>query len=148
MPRTLSLPRSIAVPATRALRRSRLVQVGLMAGFWLAGEALVRLSGLPLPGGIVGLALALGLFFTHRLDTRAMRRGAQWLLAEMLLFFVPAVLVVLDHRELFGVTGLKILFVILASTLAVMVVTALTVERCYRWSVAHARLDDTARRAG
>ena len=52
----------------------------------------------------------------------------------MLLFFVPAVLALLDHRELIGTLGLKIFAVILVSTTAVMCVTALTVDLCYRWS--------------
>jgi holin-like protein len=46
----------------------------------------------------------------------------------MPLFFVPAVLAVLDHRELLGAVGLKIVATILGSTFAVMVVTALTVD--------------------
>jgi len=63
-----------------------------------------------------------------------MKRGANWLLAEMLLFFVPAVLALLDHGELIGLLGLKIFAIILLSTTAVMCVTALTVDACYRWS--------------
>jgi holin-like protein len=52
----------------------------------------------------------------------------------MLLFFVPAVLALLDHRELMGMLGLKIFAIILISTTAVMCVTALTVDLCYRWT--------------
>jgi holin-like protein len=51
----------------------------------------------------------------------------------MLLFFVPAVLALLDHNELLGLMGLKILAVIIVSTIMVMSVTALTVDLCYRW---------------
>ncbi|MBS7544959.1 CidA/LrgA family protein [Ancylobacter oerskovii] len=126
----------------RYLRRSPPMQIALQVmlviGFWLLGEALVRLLGIPLPGGIVGLAILLALFATRRLKARRLRRGAQWLLADMLLFFVPAVLAVLDHRELLGLTGLKILFVILFSTVSVMIATALTMEACQRWRAAHA----------
>ncbi|MBS7540565.1 CidA/LrgA family protein [Ancylobacter lacus] len=131
-----ALPRAARV--ARLVRHSPLLQVGLVAGFWLAGEAMVRLLGLPLPGGLVGLALVLALLASGRLKRQNLRRGAQWLLADMLLFFVPAVLAVLDHGELIGLTGLKILFVILLSTVMVMVVTALTVEALSRWS----RADD------
>lgn len=122
------------------LRRSAPLQVGLVIAFWLAGEALSRLLALPVPGGILGLAIAVLLLATRRLDVLSMKRGADWLLAEMLLFFVPAVLAVLDHRELLGLLGLKILLVILASTVAVMAVTAFAVDLCLRWRTAHARL--------
>ena len=122
----------------RSIQRSAVLQLGIVAAFWLAGEAAVRVLGLPVPGGIVGLALLLMLLVTRRLSAASMRRGADWLLADMLLFFVPAVLAVLDHREFLGIVGLKILFVITVSTAVVMLVTAFAVERCYRWRIDHA----------
>ncbi|PTW47703.1 CidA/LrgA family protein [Rhodovulum kholense] len=118
-----------------ALRRSRLVQIGLLVGFWLAGEAVVRLTGLPLPGGLVGMAAALALLGSGLVRAGTLRRGANWFLAEMLLFFVPAVLAVLNHREFLGLLGLQILLIIVLGTLAVMAVTALTVELCCRWGI-------------
>ncbi|MEP9347423.1 CidA/LrgA family protein [Xanthobacter sp. KR7-225] len=115
------------------LHRSILLQIGLLAAFWVLGEGVVRISGLPLPGGIVGMVLVLGLLATKRVRPIAVRRGAGWLLAEMLLFFVPAVMAILDHRELMGLLGLKVAAVILAGTLAVMGGTALAVDLAWRW---------------
>jgi holin-like protein len=103
-----------------------------MLAFWLAGQNAVRFSGLPVPGGVVGLLAVLLLFATGQLSVLSLRRGAEWLIGDMVLFFVPAVLAVLDHRELFGLVGLKAVAVILCSTLAVMGVTGLTVDLCYR----------------
>ena len=57
----------------------------------------------------------------------------------MLLFFVPAVPAVMEHHELFGLVGLKVLAVILAGTAAVMGSTALTVELFHRRSVRQAQ---------
>ena len=119
------------------LHHNRASQIALLAAFWLAGEAVVRLTGLPLPGGIVGLALLLGLLATRRVSLLSLRRGASWFLAEMLLFFVPAVLAVLNYPQLLGVLGLKILIVILGGTVAVMAVTAMTVELSSRWRMRH-----------
>ncbi|MCK0197142.1 CidA/LrgA family protein [Ancylobacter sp. 6x-1] len=139
-PTSLELsPRRVA-PVRHLARRARhtpLAQAGLVTGFWMAGEALVRAGGIPLPGGIVALVAVLALLASGRLSALTVRRGAHWLLADMLLFFVPAVLAVLEHPELLGLLGLKILFVILASTTAVMVVTALTVDLCSRWRARH-----------
>jgi holin-like protein len=126
--------RSILLPLQRLLRRNRPVQIGLLGLFWAAGEMLARATGLPLPGGIIGMALALALFLAGGLKVASVKRGANWMLAEMLLFFVPAVLALLDHRELLGLLGLKIFALIVVSTTAVMCVTALTVDLCYRWS--------------
>lgn len=129
------IPRKLSILSRQRLHRSRLLQIGLLIGFWLAGDALVRLTGLPVPGGIVGLFLVVLLLASGRLSLFSMRRGANWFLAEMLLFFIPAVPAVLDHREFIGLLGLKILAVILLGTVVVMAVTALTVDVVCRWSL-------------
>lgn len=126
--------RHLSVGLRRRCRASLLFQVGLMLAFWLAGEATARAAGLFVPGSIVGLFLVLALLASKRLSIWTVRRGAHWFLAEMLLFFVPAVLAVLDHPELMGLLGVKVLVVVGLSTLIVMVVTAGVVDICYRMS--------------
>lgn len=116
-----------------ALRRSRVLQIALIVFFALLGQALANAFGLPVPGGVIGMALVLALLATRRLRVRNVHRGASWLLGEMLLFFVPAVMSLLDHREFLGMLGVKLLVVILLGTAMVMAGTALTIEICYRW---------------
>jgi holin-like protein len=107
---------------------SRWRPTALIVSAWLLGEAVVRATGAPVSGGVVGMLLLLALLSARRLDLAVVKRGADWLLAEMSLFFVPAVLAVLDHPELRGLFALRALLVILGGTVAVMVVTGLTVE--------------------
>lgn len=121
----------------RAFAGNRWVQVGLLLAFWLAGEGVVRLLSLPFPGGLVGLALVLALLLSGRMRLSRIQRGAECFLSDMLLFFVPAVLAVLDHREFISLTGLKILAVIVLSTATVMIATAVAVDLCYRWASRH-----------
>lgn len=116
------------------VHRSSVLQIAILAAFWALGEAAVGVTGLPLPGGIVGMAVVLALLASGHIRPAAVRRGAGWLLAEMLLFFVPAVMAVLDHPELVGMTGLKIFGVILLGTFLVMGSTALTIDLMLRWS--------------
>jgi len=116
----------------RLIHRSWALQIGLIIAFWSVGEAIVRTADLPFPGGVVGMLIVLALLASGRVSRFSLQRGAEWLMAEMLLFFVPTVLVVLDHREFFGLLGVKILLVIVVGTLVVMAVTALTVDLCYR----------------
>lgn len=115
--------------------RSRLLQIGLLVSFWAVGEGLVRLTGLPVPGGVIGLALVLAFLGAGWIRPGVLRRGAYWLLAEMLLFFAPAVMVLLDHQEFAGLMGLKIAFVIVIGTVLVMGGTAFTVDLFLRWSM-------------
>ncbi|MBO1018097.1 CidA/LrgA family protein [Achromobacter sp. SD115] len=120
------------------LRRSRVLQICLLVLFSLLGQALAQVLGLPVPGGVIGMALVLLLLATRRLRVRNVHRGASWLLGEMLLFFVPAVMSLLDHREFLGLLGLKLLAVIVLGTALVMSGTALTIDLCYRWMNRHA----------
>lgn len=127
------LPRSIGRSIRFALHRSMALQIAMLAAFWAVGEGVVRTAHLPLPGGVVGMAVVLALLSSGWIRPASVRRGASWLLAEMLLFFVPAVMAVLDHKELIGLDGLKIAAVILMGTVAVMAGTALAVDLCFRW---------------
>lgn len=116
------------------VQHSRLSQIALITGFWLVGEGIVRFGHLPVPGSVIGLFLLFALLMSGGIKLLSVQRGAQWYLAEMLLFFIPAVLAVLDHHEFFGMLGLKILGVILFGTLMVMTATALAVEAGMRLS--------------
>lgn len=127
----------IAVRLRSFLHQHCLPQIALLIAFWVAGEVVVRLAGLPMPGGVVGMGIVLALLASGLISPSSVRRGASWLFAEMLLFFVPAVMAVMEHREFLGPLGLKLLAVILAGTLLVMGGTALAVDLCYRWRVRH-----------
>ncbi len=120
-----------------ALRHNKTLQLLVMLGFWVFGEATVRLCALPIPGGIAGMIIVLVLLRSGYLSPRSIERGANWLIAEMLLFFVPAVMAVLDHRELLSLIGFKLAIIIVASTVMVMAGTAFTVEFCQNWRNKH-----------
>ena len=119
------------------MRNNSLFQVLLVCLIWLACELLARLYKFPVPGGILGLGLVLFLLLTKTLNLETVKGGAQLLLKEMLLFFIPAVLAVLEHREFLGLLGLKVLMVIILSTITVMLITALVVDCSYSWRIKH-----------
>ncbi|WP_319581540.1 CidA/LrgA family protein [uncultured Pseudodesulfovibrio sp.] len=133
--------RAIAVPLRRKFHNSSLAQIGLVFLVWLASEGFVRTTHAPIPSGIVGLMVVILLLASRRLSLRSLRRGADWYLGEMLLFFIPAVPAVTAHPEFFGLLGLKLLAVIFLGTVAVMNVTALTVDLFFRLEARHDNLD-------
>ena len=122
----------LAVTTRYRLHHSRVLQILMLCAIWFAGDSMTRLLDLPVPGAIVGLFLTLGLLGSGVVSLHSLRRGADTMLAEMLLFFVPAVIAVIDHREFLGWIGIKLVAVILLGTLVVMSVTALTVDLCCR----------------
>jgi len=115
------------------LHRSTLLQLLLILACWGACEALVRWLGLRLPGSIMAMGLLIALLLGRVLRPQSLRRGARVLLADMLVFFVPAVPAVLDHPEFMGWMGVKIVAVIAMGTIIVMATTAMTVELACRW---------------
>ena len=114
-----------------------LVELAILCALFLLGGQLATWLGWPIPGGVMGLALLLILFASGVLKPAMLQLGAGWLMAEMLLFFIPALMSLLDYGALIRDEGWRILLVIAVSTLMVMVVTAMTVELVCRWSVRH-----------
>ncbi|MDR3517869.1 MAG: CidA/LrgA family protein [Azospirillaceae bacterium] len=121
-----------------AMRRNRWVQIGLLIGLWWLSDTAVRYLEIPVPGAVIGLAALLVLLISGWAPAAWFRRGTKGLLDHMLLFFLPAAMALLDHRDLFGVAGLKVVLAVVVGTVLVMVGTALSVEACFRWSARRA----------
>lgn len=111
------------------------VQVLLYAGLFVFAQYLVSWLHLPLPANLVGMVLMLALIVCRVIPLSWIRAGARWLLAEMLLFFVPAVVAVVNYTQLLLVDGWRILAVIAISTLMVLGATAWVVDKVYRYEM-------------
>lgn len=92
----------------------------------LAGEALARAAGLPLPGPVLGMIVLLGLMLASARITALVRPVAQGILAHLSLLFVPAGVGVVGHLATLGSQTLAILTAILVSTVLAIGVGALT----------------------
>jgi holin-like protein len=97
-----------------------------LLGFQLLGEVLVRSLGLPLPGPVVGMLLLFLMLHLRGGLPEALRVTAQGVLQQLSLLFVPAGVGVMAHIGLISSEWLPVLLVIVVSTLATMLVTALT----------------------
>jgi len=104
----------------------------LLAGVWFAADFAARHLGLPVPGGVLGLALLLALLLTGGVAPRWIKAGADWLLSDMLLFFVPAAVAVVQYGGLFKSDGWRLALVVVVGTLLVMVAVAYTVDQAVR----------------
>ena len=114
-----------------------LAELAVLLAIYLLGCQLASWLDWPIPGGVMGLAVLLLAFALGWVKPATLNMGAGFLLAEMLLFFIPALMSLLDYGGLLRDEGWRILLVIGVSTLVVMLVTAFTVELVCRWSLRH-----------
>lgn len=114
-----------------------LAELAVLLAIYLLGCQLATWLDWPIPGGVMGLAVLLLAFALGWVKPATLNMGAGFLLAEMLLFFIPALMSLLDYGGLLRDEGWRILLVIGVSTLVVMLVTAFTVELVCRWSLRH-----------
>ena len=112
-----------------------LAELAILIAFYAIGKLLVTVLHLAIPPGVIGLALLLIVFACGWVAPEQLQRGATLLLGEMLLFFIPAVMTLLDYGALIKTQGWKIMLIILLSTILVMLGTAITVELFYRWNL-------------
>ena len=94
----------------------------------LAGEAIVRVVVLPVPGPVVGmLLLFLALLFRAPLP-QSLGDTADGLLKHLSLLFVPAGVGVVQHLDRLGSDGLQLFAVVVLATVITLAVTALVFE--------------------
>lgn len=122
---------SARTPQTGGLARVGRIaaQSALLAGVWFGADALVRVVHLPVPGCVVGLVLLLVLLFCGGVTPRWVKAGADWLLSDMLLFFIPAAVAAVQYGGLFRADGWRLALVVAGGTLMVMVAVAFAVEQ-------------------
>lgn len=122
-------------------------QIVIFSLIWFLADGLVKQFHLPIPANLTGMVLLLVLLFAKVVNVEWLRSGATWLLSEMLLFFVPAVVAVVKYPDLMMSEGWKILAILFLSTILVIGATALVVDRIYRLELKLARRKASARRA-
>ncbi|WP_261817240.1 CidA/LrgA family protein [Vibrio gallicus] len=110
-------------------------QVTLLCLFWMGSNLLVNQLHIPLPANVFGMFALLLLLSCNLVKVNWFKAGSTWLIAEMLLFFIPAVIAIVNYQDLFLSQGLKIMAVIGISTILVLAVTALVVDKLYHYEL-------------
>jgi holin-like protein len=129
--------KSIAIAPARTdaglARTGRIaLQAGALGALWYAVDWAVRAVGLPVPSGVIGLAVLLALLFCGGVAPAWVKDGANWLLSDMLLFFVPAAVAAVQYGGLFREDGWRLALVVVAGTAFVMVAVAVSVDLAAR----------------
>ena len=103
-------------------------QIVIILAVWGCAYILQKLLNLPLASGVLGFFLLLFLLEMNWLKLTHSEQGADLLLAELLLFFIPPVVGVIQYQDLLIASGWKILLVILISTALVMMASVSTIR--------------------
>ncbi|WP_144548566.1 CidA/LrgA family protein [Bacillus sp. X1(2014)] len=106
-----------------------ILQVLFLHVFLFLGAALKVVIPLPIPASMFGLCLLFLALYFKIIKMEWVEKGANWLLAELLLFFVPSTVGIVNYDEILSVEGAEIVGLIGISTIIVMGITALIAER-------------------
>lgn len=99
--------------------------IALLLVCQLAGEVIHRLTGLPLPGSVIGMVLLLAwLAFVPR-ERLTLTQVTGWLTAHLSVMFVPAAVGLMEEGAILSRYGLGIVVAVAVSTLLTLAVTAL-----------------------
>jgi len=98
----------------------------------LIGEAVVRLTHLPVPGPVLGLVLMLAFLALRKSIPASLETTAGGLLKHLSLLFVPAGVGVLQHLARIQAEWLALAAALLVSSVATIVVTAVVMRAMIR----------------
>jgi holin-like protein len=105
--------------------------IALLLVCQLAGEAIHRLTGLPLPGAVIGMVLLVGWLALVRKERPTLEAVTGWLTAHLSIMFVPAAVGLIDEGAALSRYGVGIVVATVISVLLTLCVTALV----FRWAV-------------
>lgn len=105
------------------------VQVVLLFFISIAMNWLAELLHLPIPGSILGIIVIFALLKMNMIKLTWIEQGANLLLAELLLFFIPSAVGIMKYIPLLESDGLRILVVVISSTFIVMLSSGLIASR-------------------
>lgn len=105
------------------------LQVLVIHVFLFLGAALKEVIPLPIPASMFGLILLFLALYLKIIKLEWVEKGAKWLMAELLLFFVPSAVGIVNYDDILSLQGAEIVLMIGISTVIVLGMTALVAEK-------------------
>ena len=105
-----------------------LLQIFLILMVWGFAYTIQKILHLPIASGVLGFFILLFLLETQWIRLEQVEHGANLLLTELLLFFIPPVVGVIQYQQLLIISGWKIVIIIFISTFMVMASSMLSVR--------------------
>lgn len=102
-----------------------IIHIIILYIFSLVGTWIKDLFNLSVPGSVVGLLLLFILLMTNVIKLEWIEDGAQFLISNLVFFFIPATVGVMNYFDLFKGKGILLILVVLISTILVMGISGL-----------------------
>lgn len=99
----------------------------------LIGTLVIRITGIPLPGPVVGMLLLFAWLLWRGATPAPFERTAQGLLQNLALLFVPAGVGIIAHLHAVADQWIALSITIVASAAVTLVVTAATLHWLLKW---------------
>ena len=105
-------------------------QIGILLGIWAAGEFISQLikNVINIPGSIIGMIILFVLLESKILDESKIKDVADFFLGNMILFFIPAGVSLIESLGLIKENAVLLLSCILIINVAVMIVSGRSVD--------------------
>ncbi|GGE34532.1 holin-like protein CidA [Pullulanibacillus camelliae] len=97
-----------------------ILQIAFFIFVSLIMNEITQLFHLKIPGSILGIILIFILLKTKILPLKWVDIGANWMLAELLLFFIPSAVGIIQYKTLLFQNGLQVITLVILSTGLVM----------------------------
>ncbi|RFU68975.1 CidA/LrgA family holin-like protein [Peribacillus saganii] len=106
-----------------------IIQVLFIHVFLFAGALFKHFVPLPIPASMFGLIFLFLALQLKLIKLEWVEQGANWLMAELLLFFIPSAVGIVNYDDILSLQGIGIVLLIGVSTIIVMGVTSITAEK-------------------
>jgi holin-like protein len=106
-----------------------MIQILFIYLFLFLGTVVKAIVSLPIPASMIGLLLLLFALKLGIVKLKWIEQGGNWLLAELMLFFVPSAVGIVNYDEMLSWQGFETILLIGISTFIVIASTAYIAEK-------------------
>jgi len=110
-----------------------ILQILFIHIFLFLGSAVKAIVPIPIPSAMVGLLLLFLSLLLGVVKLEWVEQGGNWLLAELLLFFVPSAVGIVNYDDMLSWQGFMSVLLIGLSTFIVIGSTAFIAEKLNNW---------------
>ncbi|GAB4074632.1 CidA/LrgA family holin-like protein [Barrientosiimonas marina] len=106
-----------------------IVQIVGLYVIYLIGQGIQHVTGLPIPGSIIGMILLFFLLLTGIIRQKRLAYGSSFLLAWLPLLFLPSAIGVIKYESFFAHKGLWLIMLVFVNTVFIMAISSLIGQR-------------------